>query len=283
VRIGITGSHGVGKTTLAQALSSALNLPLIQEQARVVAKELGINSLDEIKNDKFRFREYQCLVPAYQIDTERLNPAGFVSDRTTIDCAAYWLKWHAHNWPSKLNNNYYNICMVNVKYYDLIVYVPAESSWPADDGFRDTDRSCQVEVDFYIRCLLAEADPANWIAVEGSPDDMVKQVLSRLSDSSTMRLGCAEHTGGLYREQLVRSLREISGLMICEVNDLNQLATTKKALDMACKKLAERILCCPAVYYDGTIQLTKCKTADCDCHTKWDCWRDYFIQQATGN
>jgi|GEM_PF-817980 len=208
MRIGITGSHGVGKTTLAQALSDALNLPLIQEQARVVARDLGIKTLDEIKNDKFRFREYQCLVPAYQIAAEKSNPAGFVSDRTTIDCAAYWLKWHAHNWPSGLNNNYYDICMANVKYYDLIVYVPVQH-WPADDGFRDIDRGCQVEVDFYIRCLLSNAAPASWIAVEGSPDDMGKQILARLSDNDTMRPGCIEHTGGLYREHLVRYLREV--------------------------------------------------------------------------
>ncbi|HHW42532.1 MAG TPA: AAA family ATPase [Desulfotomaculum sp.] len=41
MRIAITGTHGTGKTTLATELARKLGLPLITEQARRVAVNIG--------------------------------------------------------------------------------------------------------------------------------------------------------------------------------------------------------------------------------------------------
>lgn len=179
VRIGITGSQGTGKSTLATALARMLDLPLITEQARRVAKEMGITSLKELKNDGEKGKLFQLNCLTYQLAAERARSnSGFISDRTTIDNAAYWLKWHAHKWPSDTSNNYYKQAMTNIKNYDLVIYVPPEIT-PADDGFRSIDREYQLEIDFYIRTFLALSE-ANYITVQGSVEDRVNRVLEAI-------------------------------------------------------------------------------------------------------
>jgi nicotinamide riboside kinase len=180
MRIGITGSHGTGKTTLAKALAEQTGLPLIEEQARYVAQKLGITSIKSLRDDQNRGANFQwgCLNQQLQVEKRQ----HFVSDRTTIDNAVYWLKYHAHRWPSEASNYYYQRALGNVKNYDLIIYVPPEFP-PEDDGFRGTDRGQQLEVDIYIRAFLALTEPS-FITVKGTMEQRLKEAISAIQDCS---------------------------------------------------------------------------------------------------
>lgn len=151
MRIGITGAHGTGKTTLAKAISQKLNLPLISEQARIVANQLGIKSSDELLRDKNLAREFQVTVLLAQIGMEDAFPDGFVSDRTALDCLAYWRLYGLCE-EGEVGRTYVNQCLTRA--YDILIYVPPEI--PAgDDGFRLA--GLQREVDRLIRSIICNA------------------------------------------------------------------------------------------------------------------------------
>ncbi len=96
MRIAITGAHGVGKSTLALMLATELQLPLIEEIARVVAEKMGYASTQEIvKANTIDRQRFQEAVLSCQINTEfRYYARGFVADRSVLDVAAYaaWYK-----------------------------------------------------------------------------------------------------------------------------------------------------------------------------------------------
>ncbi len=185
MKIGITGAQGTGKTTLASALAKVLSLPLIQEQARIAARDLGIKKLGDLGGDPQKGVEYQWACLDYQRLAEATYLHGFVSDRTTIDNAAYWLKWHSHNAPSKENMRYYEMALDHAMDYDLLIYVPAEFG-PAKDGFRSTDVAYQREVDLYIR-MIAGMVAVPTITVKGSLEDRVNQAVAEISSANKGR------------------------------------------------------------------------------------------------
>lgn len=178
MRIGITGSHGTGKTTLAEALAKQTGLPLIEEQARAVAQTLGIATVKSLKDDPKLGARFQWECLNQQLRAEKRQ--SFISDRTTIDNAVYWLRYHAHRWPSEATIFYYQRALGNVRNYDLIIYVPPEII-PEDDGFRGTDQGQQLEIDTYIRAFLALTE-ADFITVSGTLEQRLEMGLGAIKE-----------------------------------------------------------------------------------------------------
>jgi hypothetical protein len=87
MRIYFVGAHATGKTTMTRYVSRHYGLPMITEVARAVLAELE-TSLDALRTDMDLVAEYQRRVFERQVQVEKLQQSGFVSDRA-FDNLAY--------------------------------------------------------------------------------------------------------------------------------------------------------------------------------------------------
>lgn len=156
MKIAISGAHGVGKTTLAQTLSERLQLPMIEEVVRGVAKIHGYKTTEQIKSDKQQDKlKFQKDVLREQIDTEKRFSNGFVSDRSVFDMVAYAM---LYGLPDVDTEIMYLISLHHSEQYDWIIYCPIPlGSSIKDDGFRLTDDCSQLFIDGYISNMLQYA------------------------------------------------------------------------------------------------------------------------------
>jgi nicotinamide riboside kinase len=87
MRIYFVGAHATGKTTMSRYVSRKFGLPMITEVARGVLAELE-TSFDALRTDMDLVAEYQRRVFERQVQLEKLQQTGFVSDRA-FDNLAY--------------------------------------------------------------------------------------------------------------------------------------------------------------------------------------------------
>ena len=152
-RIAISGTHGVGKTTLAKQLSEILRLPLLTETAReVIQQYVSDCSYMVCHPDK---AEIQAKILNKQIEKEATHKA-FVSDRSVLDVLAYSCLYRIFDSPT-LHELAKKILLTYSKNYDLIIFcpIPDDDYEIPDDGFRLTDKDSQMDIDNYLKCLLA--------------------------------------------------------------------------------------------------------------------------------
>ena len=80
MRIYFVGAHATGKTTMTRYVSRRYGLPMITEVARAVLAEMEIG-LDALRTDMELVADYQRRVFERQVQIERAQVSGFVSDR----------------------------------------------------------------------------------------------------------------------------------------------------------------------------------------------------------
>lgn len=87
----LTGSHGSGKTTLAEKLSEKLDIPFFKSHASAIHEALGVNAADDIPMKK-RLEVQEAILGAWikQHQAALMYGSG-IFDRTPLDFAAYTL------------------------------------------------------------------------------------------------------------------------------------------------------------------------------------------------
>lgn len=150
LRIAITGTHGTGKTTLAQTLSIRTGLPLIAEQARLVAAEMGLMKCNQLLRNPRLAKTFQWEILERQIAEQMKYPSGFIADRSALDSIAYWQLYLGNNqdFKNEASRYIFKARLHAWKNLDLLVYVPPVVL-AGEDGFRLKDR--HIEVDLFIR------------------------------------------------------------------------------------------------------------------------------------
>ncbi|GBO52532.1 hypothetical protein APA_201 [Pseudanabaena sp. lw0831] len=87
--LGLCGAHRTGKTTLAIAIASRLNIPFVRTTTSQVFAQLGLDPAEPMDFKTRLFVQNHVLDAAEQVWQNSAVP--FVSDRTPIDMIAYTL------------------------------------------------------------------------------------------------------------------------------------------------------------------------------------------------
>jgi nicotinamide riboside kinase len=180
MRIIITGTSGVGKTTLVEMLAPVLSLPIIPELGRKLCTEMGYEKIGDIHDQE----EFKRKVLRAQIKVEDQTNS-FVSDRSTIDCWVLWQRWNLCQAMTFDTEDYYRLAKQQSEKYSHIIYVPPMFA-PPEDGFRWTDPDYQKQVDRLVRMTLYEWNLLERTYVVQSPQnkERLAEVLGWLKQHS---------------------------------------------------------------------------------------------------
>ena len=122
MRIGIIGAAGTGKTALAKNLSAHLGVPLVDDFVLTILREQGRDSWRGVSDPKAR-RKIREDALRRKISAEAERDA-FVSDKTVVDYAAYWLQNQSEHEDAAINATFVGECRAAAARYDLFVYLP---------------------------------------------------------------------------------------------------------------------------------------------------------------
>ena len=180
-RIAVTGSAGVGKSTLARAVSDRLGVPLVDEgmrrrlEAGLDLRALGRDGLRDLLLELFA---------EMMADTQAATAeaGGFVADRASLDVAAFWL-YYGFGHDAAATADLISRVRDTVELYDLIVILPWGALPLQDDRIRTANPWLQLHYHAVIDGLLARwaartlAIPAQCVAL----DDRVARVTAALA------------------------------------------------------------------------------------------------------
>lgn len=164
IRIGITGTHSTGKTTLAHALVERIrketgktDIVLVKEQVRKVCEDYGFEKLEDMLSRGPRWLsilQWEALRRQINTETEVIQKdKGFVSDRTTLDNLAYYMVGNYGEDTTNVAAHYTDIAIKHSKTYDVIFFVPPTIPI-TDDGFRQIDPVFRNTIDRQIQELI---------------------------------------------------------------------------------------------------------------------------------
>ena len=161
------GSAGVGKTTLAKQLAQDLSLPYIPELIRArVSKGLNIADLSypELQNLILELWEEQI-----HEEEKALNRAGgFVSDRSSMDYAAFWLHY---GFTGPQTSSFLAACTARLPFYDRIVLLPWGVIPLKKDGVRSVNEYVQLRYQALLEGLLYQNLSENRLLKMGNLSD----------------------------------------------------------------------------------------------------------------
>ena len=173
MRIAISGSHRVGKTTLAEALAEALPKHELVPEPYYALEEEGHEFAEQPSLEDFELQLERSL--------KSLQPraANRVFDRCPLDMIAYLLAhedagaFQLDDWMPRVHQLLPTL--------DLIVYVPIEQ--PDRIPVDRSEQCYRDEVDAVLRDIVlddAYGLDVDVISVAGTEGDRLKQVLSRV-------------------------------------------------------------------------------------------------------
>jgi len=171
MKIALCGRGGTGKTTLAAELSRRLALPMISEQVRVAARNLGIERIDTMDRDSRILLQGVALASQRHLE-DFYHASGFVSDRSTYDYLGYYRELlggpAVHTYAA----------LAFQSKYDAIIVVTPYGGPREDDGFRFGDSFAQIEANVEAFILSRTLHVPRLILSAGTIPDRVADCMA---------------------------------------------------------------------------------------------------------
>lgn len=156
MKIALCGASSTGKTTLAKTLlenpifRSSVN-KFISVDGRQLLDLMGCKRMDNM--NRYQTREYQISYFKNKISSEA-NQSEFITDRSYIDIAAYWLIRDTFDTSESEQNRLLNPCKILSKKYDLHFYLPFGLIKFEKDGYRPEGNTFNKKLDKQISLFL---------------------------------------------------------------------------------------------------------------------------------
>jgi predicted ATPase len=148
MKIALMGTHGVGKTSVAEMFSERYGVPIVTSASRRV-KKLGYPI------NQHATCESQAATSMGRLAAQVAAGDNFISDRTLLDSMAY-NKWQLeHVWSDDVKAEYWYDTMDIIAehmmhQYDYLFYVPITFPLVAD-GVRAMEAKYQAEIDVLVQ------------------------------------------------------------------------------------------------------------------------------------
>lgn len=193
-RIVFIGSHGTGKSTLANELSRILDMPVVESVAREAAKnftlleDAGVIETNNIPESvrKNAYQKVICSMAHWDFMRWAGAEVPCIMTRCPLDTIAYAMA------DKDITGDTTSECLRNLQDDDeflialersLFVYLPIEFGIE-NDGVRPTDTDYQKQVDEAMRKLIYVFGIAP-IVVSGTVDERLKSILKFIFDKDT--------------------------------------------------------------------------------------------------
>jgi len=150
-RIALSGSAGIGKTTLGRRLAAELGVPFIEEGMR---RRLE-GGLQMHRTTREQRRDLVRELWEEQLEAEAAAGEGFVADRSSIDFAAFWLHYRFTE-PEDDADGFLTRTFAHAATYDRIVLLPFGVFPLIADGIRATNPHLQRLYHGLVHGLLVE-------------------------------------------------------------------------------------------------------------------------------
>lgn len=194
MKIAITGSHGVGKSTLAADLLNYLNR---EEKLKNAAggESGGFKKLDETARQALDLGfpinennspETQIWIFAKQLEIELLARDNYIADKCFIDSLAYAM--YIFKERQDLLSTLKDLARRAAQKYDLVIYLPAGEFPIEDDGARSTDPKFQEGVDRLILEILNDFG-ISYVKVTGNKEDRAKKTIELIKTYLDLQSG----------------------------------------------------------------------------------------------
>lgn len=172
MRIGLTGTMSVGKSTLAKALGEIEMFKgyTIQTERSKYLRDQGIalNTDSTLKGQ---------IVFAAERSIE-LMQENIITDRTIYDVCSFTLSAKSIDWNVK--EKFVDLMMRIRNEYDVVIYVSPEGVEIEDNKVRTTDVKYRDQIDYTIKEMLKEYPPKRLIEVSGSNEERINKIKEAL-------------------------------------------------------------------------------------------------------